>query len=520
MITSPWDLQTALSKTTLVRDTKTLCLRGGTYRGKFISSLNGGGIVRSAPGEWAIIDGNTFTTLVGAITSGQTSITLADGSKILNAGQTDEISIDLEVIKFCRKSGNNLTSCGRNASGSVGGAVSHASGATVHQAGNQLTTSGGNTVYRNFEITNSVTDRTETALPEFSYGGGIFNTGTGNSFINLVIHDNGIGIFSGSSTQNTLVYGCVIYNNGGLRVGNVPYGPALYLENTAGYSRVHETIALNSFKNSMQGFGVTGPYVGGDIQGSVFAGVGAPSGEIARNLIYGPDSQVSPTAVVNESHFYHPPGSSGYSVTFGYGAGIINGIFTNNYIGGGATAMSVENVTNLTFTGNKIFNVSVNVLSSQVPYTWNNNTYYNTASTANKFGNTTLGGNQIFANWRGSTGFDTTSINNSGNLPDAIIVRPNAYETGRANIIVYAASNPSSININLSTTGLSNGQGYTVKNAFNWYGSSVATGTYNSGSPSISVPLSSVTSVATPTGRPSAPATTCPSLCLLVVVPN
>ena len=150
---------------------------------------------------------------------------------------------------------------------------------------------------------------------------------------------------------------------------------------------------------------------------------------------------------------------------------------------------------------------------------WRNNTYYNT-TTQTRFG--VVGpGSQTFTNWKSLTGFDASSTAIGSALPDQAIVRPNGYEAGRANIIIYAASGATSINVNLSNTGLSNGQTYRIKNAFNWNGSNVATGTYNTSNPIVSVPLNAFAkSVATPLGRSLTPPSTCPNLCLMVVIPN
>jgi hypothetical protein len=414
--------------------------------------------------------------------------------------------------------------------GGLSGAVAHSSGATVRVAGNGLHVDGSNTTYRDFEVRNSYTQRdlepgalTGQGCCGFyasTRGAGISQyTASGINYINLVVHDNLDGMFIGSSTSNTLVYNVISYNNGGHYYDSgegreTGSGNGMYLENVAGYSRVYETISLNNFNLGAQLYGVSGAYVGGDVQGSVFAGSGSPLGLVSGGMLYGPDSQKSPTGVVNESHFW------GGGVTFGYGAGIGTGTFTNNYLGSGG--IDVGTVTALTLTGNKIFSAAVNVLTSQaVGYTWNNNTYYDTATSAAKFGNRTVATNQTFANWKTSTGWDASSSIVGSALPTTVIVRGNTYQAGRANIIVYAASNPASIAVNLSTIGLTHGQSYIIKNAFNWNGSNVATGVYNSSSPTVSVPLNAAAkSVATPVGMGSTPATTCPNFCMFVVVPQ
>ena len=59
-ITNPWALATALAQPAAVHAGDTIWLRGGTYRGKYVSYLTGTStapiVVRSYPGEWAKID--------------------------------------------------------------------------------------------------------------------------------------------------------------------------------------------------------------------------------------------------------------------------------------------------------------------------------------------------------------------------------------------------------------------------------------------------------------------------------
>ena len=63
---NPWDLQTALSHPAVVQPGDTIWLRGGTYTGIYNSTLTGTAsapiILRSFPGEWAVIDTQTTST--------------------------------------------------------------------------------------------------------------------------------------------------------------------------------------------------------------------------------------------------------------------------------------------------------------------------------------------------------------------------------------------------------------------------------------------------------------------------
>lgn len=490
-----------------------------TFVGKFVSTLDGG-TVRSCPGKWAIIDGNKTTTLSSGIND---SVGTFDIASTVGLSSAMTIKIDDEVMQVASVDDANTISVVRAWNGTS--AASHTGGASVRFVGNQLYVSGSNTTYRDFEITHSLADRVATGAVN---GGGVFNIGGSNSFINLVVHDNGLGFFTGSASSNTLLYGNIIYNNGGIGQDGGPgpagstYGISMYLENASGYSRVYDNFLVNCFSNNLQAFGVTGPYVNGDIRNSVFANAGVHHGDLKRNMIYGPDSQQSPTANVQDNFFYHSPGTSSYSVTFGYGAGIATGSFTNNTLIGSGTGFEVQAVTNLTFTGNRFYSSNsgdIYTLAGTSGYTWNNNTYYST-TTQNRFAQAGVG-NFNFTNWKAIYSYDAASTTSSPALPDGYTLLPNTYETGRANLIVTAASGATSINVNLSTTGLNNGQAYTVKNVFDWNGGDVMTGTYNSASPTVSVPLNGeADDVATPTGHGSTPATTCPNLCLMVVMPG
>lgn len=527
-----WDLQTALGKTSLIKNGKTLCLKGGIYVGKFRSPLVGA-VVRSAPGESAKIDGYKTTTLTSAINNVQTSFGVADASSVLSGG-SDELVIGGEVIKVFSKSGNTITNCQRGASNSLNGAEAHVVGSITITGGDALYVSGTGSTYRDIEIMNSRPSRDgNTENQGIGRGSGVVVVGDGNRLVNLIVHDNLNGIFTSSASSNTEIYGCLVYNNGvhsrdGGTVEN-GHGHGLYLENSAGFSRIYEDIVLNSFNLGAQGYGVTGPYYGGDLVGSVFANSGSPLGKFGDvnrrnyNLIIGPDSQQSPTAILRSSHLYHPASTIGYLVKFGYGAGIGVGTITDNYFVGGGTLFEIANTTSATITGNQFYSSRSGAQYTIVPagqsYQWNNNNYY-AAAARNVFGISGSGLLQ-FPNWRSATGFDGNSNATSTVLPDTVIVRPNTYQPGRANVLIYSFSGATTASINLALSGLVNGQGYTIRNAQNYYGPAVASGTFSSGNPNVVVPITGVAAgVATPLGYSFTPAGTCPQFCPMIVVPN
>jgi len=530
--TAPWDLQTAFGKTSQITNGKTLCLKGGTYSGKFRSRLVNA-IVRSAPGEAARLDGYRTTTLTTAINSTQKTFTLGDASNFL-VGGADDIAIGGEIIKIFARSGNSITDSLRGASNSLNGAEPHAAGSLVVTGGDTLYIEGSRTVYRDLEILNSRPSRDGNIENQgIGRGSGVVVVGDRNTLINLVVHDNLNGIFTSSASSNTEIYGCLVYNNGvhsrdGGTIEN-GHGHGLYLENNAGYSRVYEDIVLNTFNLGTQGYGVTGPYMGGDFVGSAFANSGAPLGKFGDvnrrnfNFIIGPDSQRSPTAVIRNSHFYHPASSNGYLMSFGYGAGVTSGTITDNYFVGGGTLITIGTATNASITGNKFYSsrsgAQYTVIPAGLSYNWNHNTYFGAAG-RNVFG---VSGSALmqFPNWKTATGFDASSTATSAAMPDTVIVRPNSYQPGRANVIIYSFSGSSTATIDLSSIGLVNGQSFTIRNAQNYYGPAVATGTFNAASPTIAVSLAgAAATVATPAGYSYTPATTCPQFCPMIVVPN
>lgn len=530
-LAGPWDLQTALNKTALVTGGKTLCLRGGTYTGKFRSQLSGA-IVRSAPGEWAKIDGYRTTTLPSSITATQTSFAVQNASGVLDGG-SDELVIGGEVIKVFAKSGNNITGSIRGASNSLNGAQAHAASSTVIFGGDVLYVAGSSTTYRDLEITNGRPSRDgNTENQEVGRGNGVTVVGAGNKLVNLIVHDNLSGIFTSSASSNTEIYGCLSYNNGmharrdGVEEG---LGHGLYLENGSGYSRVYEDIVLNNFNLGMQGYGVTAPYIGGDINGTMIANSGAPLGKFGNvnirnyNLILGPDSQISPTAVLRNSHFFHPMSTDGYSVKFGYGAGVGVGTITGNSFVGGGTLFEIANTLSASVSNNSFYSSRPGavyaIAPTGMPYVWNSNMYHS-GSSRDVFG---VVGNGLyqFTAWRNLTGFDLAgSSTTAAAMPNTVTVRPNAYQAGRANVVIYSFSGATAT-IDLSLTGLVNGQGYTIRNAQNYTGTPVASGTYSAQNPNVVVSLSGpALTVAAPNGYSFTPATTCPHFCPMVVVPN
>jgi hypothetical protein len=96
-------------------------------------------------------------------------------------------------------------------------------------------------------------------------------------------------------------------------------------------------------------------------------------------------------------------------------------------------------------------------------------------------------------------------------------VRPNKYEQGRANVVIYNWDAQDSVKIDLSGV-LKPGSAYEVRDAENFFGAPVASGTYD-GNP-VNFPMKGLT-VPAPVGNvPTAPQHTAPQFGAFVVLPR
>ena len=193
-INNPWDLSTALNKST-VRPGATIWLRGGVYYlprkdAGFESKLQGAADnpikVESYPGEWAVLDG-----------------------RLPNVANKNVAILSIR---------------------------------------------GNYTWFLNFEVTNSDPAGRKIDVPSSNpterRGGSVYDYGVGTKIINLVIHDTGQGIAAWQSGRDNEYYGNVIYNNGWDSPDRL-HGHATYVHNENGYKTFENNIFFNQF--SMNG---------------------------------------------------------------------------------------------------------------------------------------------------------------------------------------------------------------------------------------------------------------------------
>jgi len=517
-ISSPWDLQTALNQPSAVQPGSTINLRGGTYKGKFISNLNGQPgnaiTVQSYPGEWARLDGYVTTTLNGSINSSTTSLTLVNGSSFKNGDDftfRDGTTGTEEVVHLNGKSGSTFTSCVRGWNGTA--PISHSSGAMMILGGSQVTQNGSYTIWCDVEVTNSGPIRVQ-ALPDdqsapYGRGEGFFNVGAHNKFINCIIHDVQDGIFNGVAGIGPEVYGCLIFNNGYV-AGGTYNGHGLYLQhgNVNYPAYMKENTIFNNSHHGIKGASDSGDTVNIWNEGNICFNNGSWANGDTRNFnLYMNTSDSTADAItVKDNFLWHPIGKNGGNLVLGGEANVGSITVTGNHVMGGGQAVEVDRWSNVTFTGNFVDASAADPGNAQlVQYvlnsggttaTWNNNTYYNNTSGARGFYYSIGGSALTLAQWRSASGFDAASSQTVGHpTSNIVILRPNSYDNRQANVIVYNWSGGDTATISLPGI-LSNGDSYSIYAAENFLGSPVVGGTYNG---SVSIPLNGST-VAQPIG--------------------
>ena len=335
-----------------------------------------------------------------------------------------------------------------------------------------LNVSGSYTSYWGLEFTSTDTSRSLGSATYPSSAAVDTSAGTGNKFINLIIHDSGMGLGAWQYAVDTEVYGSLIYYNGWDK--NHDHG--VYVQNAAPSTKYFKDNLI--FHNANTGghfYGTDGPVDNISLTGNVFFG----NGEIfpstgGRNLYVGGYNVIARSPILQDNFTYRAPALHGNSTSdfdLGGDLGSTNAIATNNYLVGSNlwnknTGLSLSN----NFVYGPTFGIS--------PASYTGNTWTTTKPSANK-----------------------------------IVVRPNQYESGRANVVVYNWQNLSTVSVNVSSVAAA-GSTYELHNVTNYYGD-ILTGTVASDG-TISIPMTGHT-VSAPVGM-SAPSSLFPEFGAFVFI--
>jgi len=527
-IGNPWSLQAALNHPGAVKPGDTIWLRGGLYMGRVISALSGAAgspiTVRSYTGEWARIDGNAYVSLVKSVSPSDTSFQVSDASPI-HPGSV--LRINNEDIYVRAVNGTTLAMV-RSWNGTPAG--THAAGSSIGFKDNIVVIGGKYTTYRDFEVMSSDPVRTTpdagSAPSDITRGAGIVVTAPATKLINLVVHDAADGFFLGEQAVDLEVYGCISYNNG-WQGPDRGHGHGLYIQNLTGVKKISDVISFNNFATGMKVFGRGASAVGVDFFGIISFNNGALRASTfgrETNLYVGTDQLPADRISVNDSFFFHTLGAGGENLHFGF-SNPDNYQLTvkNNRSYGGSIPVDVSYWRNTTVTGNTFYTPNLGFWSAQMLWVfrtassspivnWDQNKYFNAAPTFsngvqysigfNSAKNSLGGGILSFSEWKAACQCDAASqYTASAPTGVEVYIRPNAYETGRANIVVFNWSGVPSVSVDLSGK-LNIGDSYEILDAQNYFAGPLVSGVFT-GTP-VSIPMM-LSAVSTPVGNVPTP---------------
>jgi hypothetical protein len=292
------------------------------------------------------------------------------------------------------------------------------------------------------------------------------------------MHDNGLGMASWSEAPDTELYGNIVYYNG-WQAPDRAHGHGLYAQNQTGTKRIVDNIVFDQFARGFQIYGSDRAFLDFFyLEGNILFNNGSLSNEgYGRNILIGGGKSAT-NPVLKSNHSYFPQAGASGDVNLGYwpeGKGCTDLQLNNNYISSGGRNLIIFNCTVSSVTGNTIYGATTQFDQSQFP----DNTYISPT-----------------ARPRGVITF----------------VRPNQYEPGRANIVIYNWDLSNKVSVNVANAGLQSGDQYELRNVQDYF-NDVITGLY-SGQP-ITIPMTGHT-VASPHGLP-APSSTFPEFGVLVL---
>jgi hypothetical protein len=275
----------------------------------------------------------------------------------------------------------------------------------------------------------------------------------GLKFINMIVHDARQGISFWKEAQDSEIYGCLIYYNG-WEAPDRGHGHGIYTQNQTGTKRITDNILFSGFSHGIHAYGSASAYLDNiDMEGNTTFNAGNLSASGGRNLLLGGGSVAHNPIVRNNSMYRSAGGPDDFNL--GYSGGCASATVTGNYVANGTEFV---NCLPATATGNTFYGSISGFAESQ----YASNTYYSSRPTGVK-----------------------------------IFVRPNTYEAGRANITVYNWDGLNFVNVDVSGV-LSVGDRYEVRNAQDFFGAPVLSGTYSGAA--LTLPVTGL-SIASPVGR-------------------
>ncbi len=381
---------------------------------------------------------------------------------------------------------------------------------------------GESTWYWGFEITSTVTDRSGDTNGASKNFNSLDCYAPNTRLINLVVHDTRQGLGMWSEAPDSEAYGNIIYFNG-YQASDRGHGHGIYVQNNDGSKRLEDNILFDQFGVGIHAYATSNGYVRNiTAEGNIAFSNGGLSAKQAfdDNILFAADGGLE-NIVIRDNYTFHPAVNPvGYSrVGWQFSPANRNVIVKGNYWIGGYISLLVYRWSQVSLTQNTFYSdgsyaMMLDLLPEQdtSAYEWNQNTYYGTGKWFYRGKETSE-----WDTWRQWSGLDQNSIRNASKPTGAwTIVRPNKYEPGRANIAIYNWELSDTVDVDVSAV-LKDGDAWELRDAQNYFGTPVATGTYR-GKP-IRVPMKNLR-VATPLGCvPTLPVHTAPQFGAFILLP-
>ena len=305
--------------------------------------------------------------------------------------------------------------------------------------------------FKNFEVTNSDLNRSTREGPVAIY----VRLSDHLKFINLIVHDVGIGFDLNTEATNTEVYGSLVYYGD---MNDTPITPGgrsrlahgIYIQNISGYKKAIDNIVFSNAGVGIHAF----PHASDSsllrvsVVGNIVFNNGLLGGDSTprTDLLVGGDAVAISPVVDGNATYKAAPGNL-WNNRIGLNAGCENPTVTNNYFVG--TTVFTTCTSGLNLTGNTFIGASLTQLGyGRTPAPLNAPAFPANTYTAGR-----PGGVNVF-------------------------VRPNRYEAGRANFAIYNWDLKDSANVDVGEV-LNSGDHYEVRDAQNYFGEPVLTGVYD-----------------------------------------
>lgn len=440
---NPWDLQTAFNHPSAVGPGDTVWIKGGTYRGVFVSKLTGTAAkpihVRASPGERPVIDVNV------------------PGLK------NRQIQINGPYAWYW-----NLEVMDSDPKRVTGTAGSHPADLLRQQS--------------------SVTVNGEHV-----------------KLINPITHDLANGIRFWERAIDSEIYGAITFNNG-WNGPDRGHGHGIYAQNATGTKNIREVISFNNFSTGMKLYGSEGQANSTNFDGIISFNNGSPAALLdnnpiwrEHNLLVGSDHYPSKAIKITNSHFYYPGVTRTNNLHLGWYAPYNEDLtFTNNRVIGGQRVVFFRGWKSIVFTDNflwlrpaaltgpKLIQMIHGGAGKQVSdHTFDRNAYYDTSGIGKAF--QPVGSYLTFAEWQNLGADANSTYTPRAPTVQQVFVRPNIYEQGRAHIVVYNWTGSNHALVDLSGAGLVAGDNYEIRDAQDFFGAPVLSGKYSGAS--VQVPL-------------------------------